>query len=176
MMKFIFKNILYITIFIALLLIFLPKSSFYYLLENELEKNRIIISNEVLTEKYFSLDIHNAKIFFEGINVALIKKAKVQTYLVFNKLNVEDIKVLDSLKHMVPSKIKNIQVIYSILNFNKLKIEANGDFGTIEGYINLLDRNIYINLNASNIMKNNYSQILNKMNLKDGRYIYEYKF
>ena len=56
-MKRILKIILYIFTFIFALFLFLPKESLYNLLEKQLEKNSIIISNEKRDEKLFGLDI-----------------------------------------------------------------------------------------------------------------------
>ena len=56
-MKRILKIILYIFTFIFALFLFLPKEYLYNLLEKQLEKNSIIISNEKRDEKLFGLDI-----------------------------------------------------------------------------------------------------------------------
>ena len=67
-MKRILKIILYIFTFIFALFLFLPKEYLYNLLEKQLEKNSIIISNEKRDEKLFGLDILNGDIYYENIN------------------------------------------------------------------------------------------------------------
>ena len=142
-MKKILKLFLYLFTFIVFFILFLPKESFYNLLEKELEKSQIIVSNETKKEKLFSFSVLNADIFYQGINMA---------------------------------KVDDITFAYSILDVNKINIKSNGTFGEVSGNINILKREIRIELNASALMKNSYSNLLRSMKFENERYIYEYKF
>lgn len=142
-MKKILKLFLYLFVFIVFFILFLPKESFYNLLEKELEKSQIIVSNETKKEKLFSFSVLNADIFYQGINMA---------------------------------KVDDITFAYSILDVNKINIKSNGTFGEVSGDINILKREIKIELNASALMKNSYSNLLRSMKFENERYIYEYKF
>lgn len=142
-MKKILKLFLYLFAFIVFFILFLPKESFYNLLEKELEKSQIIVSNETKKEKLFSFSVLNADIFYQGINMA---------------------------------KIDEVIFAHSILDVNKISIKSSGTFGEVSGDINILKREIKIELNASTLMKNSYSNFLRYMKFENERYIYEYKF
>lgn len=175
-MKKLLKLFTYIFVFVAFFIIFLPKESFYNLLEKELEKNLIIVSNETKDEKLFSFSILNGEIIYEGINVGTINEASFTTYLFYSELKLNSIVLLDSLSSFVPTPIEEIVFSHSILDFNKIKIKANGAFGELNGDINIFSRIIKVELNASNKMKTSYSKLLKDMKFENGRYIYEYKF
>lgn len=142
-MKKILKLFLYLFTFIVFFILFLPKESFYNLLEKELEKSQIIVSNETRKEKLFSFSVLNADIFYQGINMV---------------------------------KVDDITFEHSILDVNKINIKSSGTFGEVSGNINILKREIKIELNASALMKNSYSNLLRYMKFENERYIYEYKF
>lgn len=142
-MKKILKLFLYLFTFMVFFILFLPKESFYNLLEKELEKSQIIVSNETKKEKLFSFSVLNADIFYQGINMA---------------------------------KVDDITFEHSILDVNKINIKSSGTFGEVSGNINILKREIKIELNASALMKNSYSNLLRYMKFENERYIYEYKF
>jgi len=175
-MKFIFKLFTYLFVFILALLVFFPKQSVYNLIEQELAKNKVIISGEKRDEKLFALDIKDSGIYYEGINVANVNKTSFESYLVYTKLEIKDIRLLDSFKSMVPSPISNIKVEYSILDIKNAKIKANGLFGKLNGNIDILNRVITLELEASSKMKSSYSKILRQMRLKEGKYLYEYRY
>ncbi len=175
-MKKILKFFVYLFVFVFALLFFLPKESLYNLAEKELKKYEVIVSNEKREEKAFSLHITDGDIYVKGIKVAELKSAKISSYLFFNEIKIKNIKLLDSLQNMLPSPISSVDITYSVLNFDKVNIKANGSFGKIEGFVDLIKRKIVLNLKASSKMKRSYSKILDKMKFKNGRYIYEYKF
>lgn len=175
-MKRIFKFFIYLFIFIFALLMLLPKESLYNLLEKELNKYDVIISDEKRFEDTFSFKITDGNLYVKGINLANIKKAKVTSYLFFTDIELKNIKLLDSLQNMVPSPVTSANITYSILNFDKLDIKANGSFGKVDGFVDLRNRKIIVNLDPTSKMKNSYTKILNMMSFKNGRYIYEYKF
>ncbi|WP_072682460.1 hypothetical protein [Arcobacter sp. LA11] len=174
-MKFIFKTILLISVFFISLLIFLPKESLYNLLEKELYKHNIIISEEVRNEELFSLNINSSEVYYDGINTALIQNANISTYLIFSKVNIEKIRVSNSLKNFLPSKIERLELSHSIINFNSIKINSIGDFGEFKGSYSLFDKKVLGELIPSTLMKTKYRNILNQFKLKDGKYYYEYK-
>lgn len=175
-MKKIFKLFLYIFVFLAFFLYFLPKESFYNLLEKELEKNQIIVSNEIKDDKAFSLIVSNADIFYQGINGAKIDEMRFETYLFYTNIRLKNINILESLSSFVPTPIDEVVIRHSIFNFYKIKIESKGIFGELTGDINLFTKELKLELNASDKMKTSYSKLLKNMKFENERYFYEYKF
>lgn len=175
-MKKLLKIFVYVIVFILSMIIFLPKESLYNLVEKQLEKEHLIISNEKRDENLLGLTINDANIYYQDIKIANVEKNSISTYLFYTNINIENIRLLDSLKTMIPSPISNINISHSIFEYDKLNIIGNGSFGDISGFVDIVNRVIFLELNASNKMKTSYSKILMNMKLKDGRYIYEYKF
>ena len=175
-MKKIFKLFLYVFVFLAFFICFLPKESFYNLLEKELEKNQIIVSNEIKDDKAFSFVVSNAEIFYQGINGAKIDEMRFQTYLFYTNMSLKNINILESLSSFIPTPIDEVIINHSIFNFHKIKIKSKGIFGELTGDINLFTKELKLELNASDKMKTSYSKLLKNMKLENERYFYEYKF
>lgn len=175
-MKKILKLFLYIFVFILALFILLPKNELYNFAQEQLEKNKVIISNEQVEEKLFALNINNSDIYFEGINISKVQSISLNTYFYETNIDVKNVYLLDSLKSMFPSKINFINLKYSIFEFDKVLISSNGEFGDVNGVVDLLNKKITISLKASSKMKRSYTNILKQMKKQGGEYIYEYRF
>ena len=175
-MKKIFKLFLYIVVFFAFFLYFLPKESFYNLLEKELEKNQTVISNEIKDDKTFSFVVSNADIFYQGISGAKIDEMRFETYLFCTNISLKNINILESLSAFAPTPIDEVVISHSIFDFYKIKIKSNGIFGELTGNMNLFTKELKIELNPSTQMKTSYSKLLKNMRFENERYFYEYKF
>lgn len=175
-MKKILKLFLYLLAFIVFFILFLPKESFYNLLEEKLEKNQIVVSNETKKEKLFSFSVMNVDIFYQGINMAKVDDITFKTYLFQTKVIFKNINFLDTLSSFAPTPINEVIFEHSILDVNKINIKSSGTFGEVIGNIDILEREIRIELNASTLMKNSYSKLLRYMKLENERYVYVYKF
>lgn len=175
-MGFLLKLIFLPILFIFSLLVFLPKEQMYNLLEEELAKKSIIVSNELREEKTFNLNISGAEVFYDGLNVSFISNIDFDFYLLKNSVNAKNIRISDSFSSFVPSKINTFDLEYSILNFNKVSINSKGEFGEFIGQVNLFDRKIVGELKPSSIMKNRYRNVLNQFKLVEGKYTYEQSF
>lgn len=175
-MKKFLKILIYVFTFIFAIFLFLPKESMYYLVEQNLLKNKIVISNELVNENLFGLDISNGQIYYENINIASVDKIEIQSFLFYSQIKVSDIKLMDSFETMAPSPINKIEIKYSVLKFDKISINSTGLFGELKGFVDIVNRVVSLELTASNKMKDSYSKILKNMKLKEGKYYYEYKF
>jgi hypothetical protein len=175
-MRILFKFFTYLFIFFIGIFLFLPKESIYFYLERVLLEKKIVISNENISEKFSGINISNGNIYYENINVANVKEIDIETFLLYTSIKIEDVKLLKSLESFSPSPIDEILIKYSLIDFDKIKLSANGSFGEINGSIDIFTRVLNFELIASNKMKNEYSGILKNMQIKEGRYYYEYKF
>lgn len=175
-MKFFLKLILIPILFLFALFIFLPKQNIYNLAEKELSKKGIIVSGEIVREKSFGLRLRGAEVYFEGINTAFLRKLNLDSYLFYSKVELYDLRVSKSFTNILPSKVSNVFLEHSVLNPAIIKINADGDFGSFEGEVQILNRKILGELKPSNIMKSRYRNILNQFKLVEGKYQYEYKF
>lgn len=175
-MKKLFKLFLYCLLFVFFTLILLPKASLYNLLEQELSKQNIVISNEIRDEKLLNLKLSDAKIYYKGIEGANIQSINFLSVLVYSKIEVDNIKLLQSLSSFFPPYIENIIIKHSLLDYRNITIYSLGDFGVLYGNIDILNRTLILELEASSKMKREYSKVLKQMKLEEGKYIYEYRF
>ena len=175
-MRKILSFLIYTIVFFFCIFYFLPKESLYNYLEHELKKEKVIISDETRVENIFNFSINNSRIFYKGINISEIKKVDFTTYLFNTKIEVNDVKLLGSITNLAPSPISKISLSHSILDYKKIKIVANGSFGVLNGELDIFTKTMTLRLKANKIMKSKYSNILREMKLKEGEYLYEYKF
>lgn len=175
MMKKILKFFMYIALFIGSLIVFLPKESLYNFAEKELEKHQIVVSNEVRDEKILTLNVSNANLYFEGINIGKFENLSFCSYFVYTKVNLNQLSLMDSFSAFLPSPISNITLKHSILNFSKIFINSSGAFGELNAQFDIFTKTLKVELNASKIMKDSYLKSLSYMKLENGVYTYEYK-
>jgi hypothetical protein len=175
-MKKIFKLFIYFLIFILFTLILLPKNSIYNLLEQELSKQNIIISDEKRDEKLLNLKVSDAIVYYQGIEGANINSINFFSLLLYSEIEVDDVKLLQSLSSFFPPYVKNIILKHSVLDYRNIDIYSEGDFGVLNGNIDLIKRTLILNLEASNKMKKQYTRVLKQMKLEEGKYVYEYRF
>ena len=173
MVKKLLRFFAYTLFFILALMAFVPKSSLYYLLEQNLKKFDVVISDEQLQESLLSLSIANANISTKGIDSASIGQSDVTLLLFYNKLSFKDIKLSSIVETYLPSKIASIEIDYSLFHPLTLEVNAEGDFGEARSSLHLLDRNASVVLQPSKKMFSHYRKSLRffKKN-KDGEYTY----
>ena len=124
---------------IIFLWLFSPKQELYYLIEKELEKNGIIISNEKFQDHWFGLTITNADIYLKGIKVAEAEKLTLNAFFLYNALSIENIKTDKGIHNVAPKSIERLSATFSIIAPYKIDISGDGSFGSIYGgfYFNL---------------------------------------
>jgi hypothetical protein len=115
------------------LVLFSPKEELYYLLEKELEKNGIIISNEKFSDTLFGLTILDADVYVQGINMAKVKKLNLNLFFLYNQLSIEQIKTDKGIHKMAPKEIETLTATWSLLKPYKIAIEGSGSFGSLSG-------------------------------------------
>ncbi len=129
---------------ILLMWIFAPKQELYYLLEKELKKSDIIISNETVKDTWFGLNIKNADIYAKGVKMANISDAQLNIFFFYNTLNIENINMNESLHNMAPKAIDELKIKYSVIDILNVHIDALGSFGTAAGAVVLKDRKVHV--------------------------------
>ena len=173
MVKKLLRFFAYTLFFVVALMAFVPKSSLYYLLEQNLKKYNVVISDEQLTESLLSLSIANANISTKGIDSAIIGKSDVTLLLFYNKFSFKDIKLSSIVETYLPSKIASLEIDYSLFHPLTVEVNAEGDFGEASGSLHLLDRNASLVLKPSKKMFGRYRKSLRSFKKnKNGEYTY----
>ena len=141
------KNI-FISLFLVwfAFLLFMPKQELYYALEAELLKQGVEINEKQIEEGIFSLSVKEADIYVKGIHIASVDEMQFFTLLFYSSLNIEVLKMDDSLKSFVPLEISKTVLMHSVLSPFEAFVTTMGSFGLAEGIVNLKKRTLRIDL------------------------------
>jgi|GEM_PF-4580544 len=100
-----------VLIFIVTFLFFLPKQNIYFLLEKELYKHEIVISNEKFNSKLYNFEFKDANLYIKGVDVALLNKVNLS----IDGLNISS-KEIGNVSTSFDLETKSI-----VINFNPTK-------------------------------------------------------
>ncbi|MDF1877752.1 hypothetical protein JHD47_07975 [Sulfurimonas sp. SAG-AH-194-L11] len=177
MVKRVLKFLAYTLFFIFALMVFIPKSSVYYLLEEKIKNFDVVISKETLKENIFSLGVKNLNLSFKDIEVGVVDEADIELLLFYNRLHFKKIQLSSLVKAYLPSKVEELQITYTIFNPLVLKVEGRGEFGEIDAAFDILKRSLRVQLHPTNMMLKRYKKSMRMFKKsKDGVYIYAKSF
>ena len=159
--------------FVGSLLYFLPKSSLYYYGEKELYKHKVILSEELIKERGFSLELEDSKLFYDSLESAKISSIEIRPFLVHNSIIAKDIVLTDIAVSFLPLKIEDVKVTYSIFNPLNIVAKVEGEFGHADITIGIVDKKINLHLIPSELMLKKYTKSL-RMFKKDEQGEYHY--
>lgn len=131
------------------ILVLMPKQEFYYTLEKELAKHEIELNEEKINEGWFSLNLEQVSVYFKGIKVATIEEVNLYTFLFYSRIELQSLRMDDSLKSMVPQDTQRAVFAHAIFTPLEIPVDANGSFGLMSGSINLNKRTVHLEFNES---------------------------
>ena len=175
-MKFLLKILFYTIFFILTLILFLPKQELYFLLEKKLENKNIIISKEKVNDGINYLSLSNFEIYYDKLLISEVESLTLDSYLFFSKINIKNLKISDAFNHIFPSELKNIEVNYNIIDFNKVTLDIFEDDFSIKGIYLFGENKINFELILKDENKITNNKLIRYFNKIDGKYYYEYKF
>ena len=140
------KTVLIIGLIWFALLLFMPKSQLYYLLEKTLVKQEIKINEKKIAEGLFTLNLEDARVYYKGIPIVTIQRADFLTLLLYSSIILENIEVDELLRDKVPAKIDRVMVRYSIADPLHVHITAVGSFGMADGSYAIRTGRVHIDI------------------------------
>ena len=154
--------------FLLIILLWLvsPKQELYFLLEKELKKNDIIISNERFVDRWYGLEIYDADIYVKGIKMATVESLKLYIFFLYDKLTITNTKT-----EVDPKSIDSITAVFNVIKPYKIAIKSNGSFGLVEGGVYFMDKKLILRVIERKDMK-----IFEKFLSKDDRGEYYEKY
>lgn len=147
-------------LFVYLLIGFLPKAGLYYLGEQALAENKVYVTGEKVSDTFLGLSLSGGEIYFEGILVAPVPEIRLTTLLFYNGLTVAPFRFSDQVSDFVPPEFGGLRVVHSVLAPHKVRIEGSGDFGSLNGEVNLLERRVEVLFTPSGAVSKNYPSLL----------------
>jgi len=128
------RNALIALILLPLIIVALaPKKELYFLLEQELAKQHIVISDETITEGIFGLSVEGAVVYFDGASVATAQRIEIWSLLLYTSIDFTDLEVAQGLPTEI--KVDTLNATHSILSPLVVDISANTSIGVIEGRV-----------------------------------------
>ena len=177
-LKIIASFLIYTLLFFAFVLYFLPKENLYYEAEHRLKPFDVVISDEKVSDKGFSLELSGADVYaMDGINVAHVERLNMMLLGFYNSVEIENIKLSSAAATLVPTEINRVSINYSVLNPLNITAYAVGDFGEADANVNLQERLARVTLTPSKLMRTRFKNTMKMLKKsKTGAYIYEYRF
>jgi len=164
----------YFSFLIMALIYFSPKNNMYYLLEKELKSESLIVNNELVNDKGFTLNIKNATILTNSILIAEVMNIDFNFFIFYNSININTITLNEISKSLIPLNIQKVDIYYSIVNPLNILLSGEGEFGKFKAKFNMLNQILDIKLEPSKLMKSKYKNTLRKFKKSEnGEYIYE---
>jgi len=165
--------LLYLLIAIFFVLFFLPKVNLYYKAEELLHSKSVVIAQEGIHDKGISFSITDAKLYYGDLYVAEFSEISITTLLLYNALSVDAFTLSKEMKQFLPREVEGVEVSYSIFDPLHVNILSSGEFGDVEGSIDLSERRISLHLLASPMLKKQKPFWLRRLKKVEGEYIYE---
>jgi len=162
------KNSLIVALLLPIfLIIFMPKQELYYELERQLQPYNITITGESVEESLLGLNIAHPTIYFNGAVIAKADSIRVWTLLAYTTIDITNLDVADGMP--IHIGISNANLTHSLLSPTTVEIVASSSIGGIDGSVDILDRNIHLNID------NNGSKGIFKQYLKKGKEGWQYE-
>ncbi len=149
------KIILFIVVFYLGFVLFMPKVNLYYTLENFVKKEHVEIKEGTLKDRWIDLDIKDATVFYDGIASLEAKELRISPWLFYNKVTATGVSPTKEIKRMFDASAKKVTLTYSLLAYKTIMIEAEGDFGTLHGTLDVIKQKVHLILEPSAKFKNN---------------------
>lgn len=167
----------YSAFFLLAFMYFTPKQNLYYFLEKELKIYNVIISNEKVQDKGFTLTLENADLFVKSIKSANAKEVNVKIFALYNSLTLSDVTLSSVAASFVPLHINELRFTYSVLNPFNITAYGIGEFGEAEAALSILNRSLHIDVEPSDKMKKEYANSMRQLKKsEDGGYFYDKTF
>jgi len=124
------------------LILFAPKRELYYLLEQQLQKEGIVLSQERIHETAFGLELEGAVISVQGIELGKVKRIRVWTLLLFSQVEMERFESSPGMRKIADIELARARVWHAVWHPMSLKLEAEGSIGKVRGEIDLQKRKL----------------------------------
>lgn len=133
-------GIVYLFITIYSVIFFAPKINLYYQLEELMQEKQIVITQENIIDKGFSLSLEEGRLYYGDLLVAEFSKISILSLLVFNQVSLAPVTLSKDMETFFPRNIEGATLKYTPFNPLHVSIQGSGDFGILHGDIHLVDR------------------------------------
>ncbi len=167
----------YVMFFMMASIYFAPKVNIYYFAEQQLQKKGIVLNDETLNDKGFTLEVNNAVLYVKSLETAKIQKIKLNLFLLYNSVEVENLVFSDMASRFIPLHVKSLYLVYTVFDPLHVTGKCSGEFGEADINIDLVNRTLQIVIKPSKKMLSHYRTTLRNLKKdKNGGFVYEQSF
>lgn len=145
-MQMVKKIVMVLAVLWLALLLFMPKSELYYLLEHKLVDEGVKINERQIKEGPFGLSLYGAKVYYRGVPTIEIAEVDLLTLLVYHRVTVRGLGVDPLLKKQFPDTIKEMVITHSPIDPLHITVAGQGSFGDFTGSLDLRTRKLHIDI------------------------------
>ncbi len=114
------------------IIVFAPKRELYYMLEEELAKQDIILHGEAIEEGLLGLTVKHPTLYVNKIEAATIDEIGVTTLLLWNSVTVRGITVNSMAREWIPAPVDQVGAEYAVWAPKKVSLNGQSPFALIE--------------------------------------------
>ncbi|MCX6073111.1 MAG: hypothetical protein NTY39_02195 [Campylobacterales bacterium] len=169
------RPLLYPLYLLLLIIILLPKEKLYYTFEQLLLEKNIVLTGETLDNRYLYLDVQNATVMMDTINIAAIENIRLTPWIFFNQLTLSQVTVSPLYRPFFPGAIETMTLTYSLWHPLSLQLHGEGDFGQCNGDVDLVDQKVRLVFDPTPELRR-YPLLVFKLHTEKEGLVYETTF
>ena len=135
------KFLLFLLGFFIGIIFFMPKDNLYYTFQSFLKKQNIYINSKI-DLSLFSLTLKNGIIYYHGMDISKFKNINILPYIVYNEIDFKNVNI-----NIGNYKIISLKAFYTLFYPMKIFIKGKSNIGILNGYINLIKREVKLRIN-----------------------------
>jgi len=143
------KSLIFVFVCWIGMVVLMPKSKLYYKLEEQLKQQDIILNEKSIQEGLWGIHLEGVTLYAKGIEMAKIETITFFTQLGYSSVEIRGIEVDDSLANIVPTDIKRINSVHSLLHPSQLLLTAQGGFGGVEAEVDMVSKRLSLEFNQT---------------------------
>ncbi len=167
---------LYVIVFFAALLYFLPKENLYFFAEHQLKKEGVVIDDEVSVQRAFGLELEHPTFYFRDIPVAKALHVQSECYILYNRIVFEKVRPAEMLQKLFALRIEKAQAQWAVWDPAYIRLEATGAFGSLSAEMAVASKHVVVTIVPAKGAVKRYRELFAKMKKVKGGYRYEHSF
>ena len=165
-MKVVGKWFLFGLLVVVVFLGFLPKEQLFYLAQEKLQDNGIVLRYEKMDESPLSLKLSKVKVYISKTPICVSDSVEASLF----GIKARGIELLGLIGENFPKRVERADISYK-----RDFLKAFGEFGEAQGQIDTKKMEITIKIKPSKILQRKGKMILNAMKKEGDIYVYRYK-
>lgn len=169
------NRFLYAFYILCIVIVLIPKEKLFFTAESFLAENHLFLSGETLSNRFFYLDIENAQVMADDLEIGSIETIRMMPWVAFNRITITSVSLAPAYRSFLPEKIDEIVLTYSVLHPLSIDIRGKGDFGECSGTVDLADQKVRVVFEPTQQLRQ-YPLLVFKLHKEKEGLVYESAF